>query len=66
MKFQVAFTPSAEIDLGYLKAYEQRGIVDAIRVHLLTDANVESQRRKRLNTNPLAPWELRIGKYRVF
>jgi mRNA-degrading endonuclease RelE of RelBE toxin-antitoxin system len=30
------------------------------------DADVESRKRKRLRPNPLAPWELRIGSYRVF
>lgn len=49
-----------------LRYSEQRVIVDAVKVHLLIDANVESKRRKCLNENPLAPWELRIGKYRVF
>lgn len=29
-------------------------------------ANVESNRRKRLRANDLAPWELRAGKFRVF
>jgi len=27
---------------------------------------VETKNRKSLRDNPIAPWELRIGKYRVF
>jgi mRNA-degrading endonuclease RelE of RelBE toxin-antitoxin system len=27
---------------------------------------IESQHRKKLRANPVAPWELRFGKYRVF
>ena len=40
--------------------------MDAIRVHLTTDSDSESRRRKRLAANPLAPWELRVGDHRVF
>jgi mRNA-degrading endonuclease RelE of RelBE toxin-antitoxin system len=64
--FQIAFTPSAEADLAHFRAVDQRVIVDAIRVHLTTDAATESRRRKRLAANPLAPWELRVGDQRVF
>jgi mRNA-degrading endonuclease RelE of RelBE toxin-antitoxin system len=64
--FQIAFTPSSEADLAHFRAVDQRMIVDAIRAHLTTDAGSESRRRKRLTTNPLAPWELRIGDHRVF
>jgi mRNA-degrading endonuclease RelE of RelBE toxin-antitoxin system len=64
--FQISFTPSAEADLAYFKAADQRIIVAAIRVHLATDANSESRRRKRLTANPVAPWELRVGDHRVF
>ena len=30
------------------------------------DPQVESPHRKKLRPNPLAPWELRIGQYRLF
>jgi mRNA-degrading endonuclease RelE of RelBE toxin-antitoxin system len=66
MKFLVTATPSADADLGYYKAFEQRVIVDAIKIHLAIDAHVETNRRKRLTQHPLASWELRVGKYRVF
>lgn len=66
MPFQVILTPSAEADLGYFKRFEQRLIADAFKRYLRDDADVESQHRKQLRDNPLAPWELRLGKYRVF
>jgi len=66
MPFQVALTPRAEADLGYFKRFEQRAIIDAVRRFLMNDADVESQHRKKLRPNLLSPWELRIGKYRVF
>jgi mRNA-degrading endonuclease RelE of RelBE toxin-antitoxin system len=66
MRYEVIFSPSAEVDLDYYEAFEQRGIVDGIKTFLVFDAHVESKRRKRLAENPLAPWELRIGDFRVF
>ena len=66
MPFQVILTPSAEADLDYFKRVEQQVIVDAARRYLRNDADVESQHRKKLRAYPLAPWELRFGKYRVF
>ena len=66
MRFQVTLTPSADEDLKHYRAFEQRAIIDAIRVHLRADASVETKRRKRLAEHPVAPWELRVGNYRVF
>jgi len=66
MRFEVEFVPSADQDLESYTVREQRIILDAIAEFLETDANVESKRRKQMRPNPLAPWELRIGGYRVF
>jgi len=66
MKSVLTATPSADGDLNYYRTFEQRVIVDAIRVHLATDADVETSRRKRLTQHPIASWELRVGKFRVF
>jgi mRNA-degrading endonuclease RelE of RelBE toxin-antitoxin system len=64
--FRIDFTPSAAADLAHFRAVDQRVIVEAIRVHLTIDADIESRRRKRLTANPVAPWELRVGDHRVF
>lgn len=66
MKFDVCFVPSADIDLDQYTAREQAIILDAVEECLEFDADIESKRRKRLRPNPLAPWELRIGDYRIF
>ena len=66
MKFEVKFVPSADGDLDYYEAREQKIILNAIFEFLGVDANVETKRRKQLRANPVAPWELRIGDYRVF
>ena len=66
MKSEVKFVPSADGDLDYYEAREQKIILNAIVEFLGVDANVETKRRKQLRPNPVAPWELRIGDYRVF
>ena len=66
MKFDIRFIPDADKDLDYYEVREQSIIIDAIGKYLENGADVESKRRKQLRPNPLAPWELRIGDYRVF
>jgi mRNA-degrading endonuclease RelE of RelBE toxin-antitoxin system len=66
MEFTVNITPSARADIRSFKVYEQRIIASGIRAYLTRDALVETDRRKLLEPNSLAPWELRIDNYRVF
>lgn|SRR5665811_2154399 len=66
MTFDVKLVPSADQDLNFYGARDQRVILDAIEEFLEVDADLESRRRRPLRPNPLAPWELRIGDYRVF
>jgi mRNA-degrading endonuclease RelE of RelBE toxin-antitoxin system len=66
MPFEVIFSPSAEIDLDYYRIFEQRIIVDGIKLHSVVDADKETKRRKRLDENRFAAWELRLGDHRVF
>ena len=66
MEFEIRFTESADGDLDEYRAHEQKLISDGIERFLGTDADVETRRRKQLRPNPLSPWELRLGKYRVF
>ncbi|MDI6794229.1 MAG: type II toxin-antitoxin system RelE/ParE family toxin [bacterium] len=66
MKFEINFTDSANEDLEYFKVYEQKAVIEGTKRYLREDANVKSKKRKQLKPNELAPWELRIGNYRVF
>ena len=66
MMFEVELVPSAEGDLDHYGKHEQRIILYALTTFLATGADVETRRRKRLRANPLAPWELRVGDFRVF
>lgn len=66
MAFRINLTPGAADDLDYFDAYAQRIIMSAIRTYLMHDANVPTKRRKQLESNPIAPWELKKDKYRIF
>ena len=66
MKYNIKFGRSANDDLNYYDTFDQRIIVKAILKYLQVDANIETRKRRRLRPNPIGPWELRIGKYRIF
>ena len=66
MRYVVEFTPTARGDYQYLRTYEQRIVLEGARRYLELDADVESKKRKRLGKNELAPWELKLGRLRVF
>ena len=64
--YKIAVTEEAQTDLGYYTAFERKIIVSQIRERLSDQPKVETKNRKQLRENPIASWELRIGKYRVF
>ncbi|MFN8566479.1 MAG: addiction module toxin RelE [Kouleothrix sp.] len=66
MQFTIIILPSADADLTYFRTHEQRIIVTGIATHLTYDATIETKRRKKLDPNSIAPWELRIDQYRIF
>jgi mRNA-degrading endonuclease RelE of RelBE toxin-antitoxin system len=66
MAFSVRLTRSADEDLLFYPVYDQRVIVDAVKLHLIHGADQETRRRKKLTDHPLASWELRVGDFRVF
>lgn len=66
MNYNVEVGQSANGDLNYYDKFDQKIIVKAILKHLQADANIETRKRKQLLPNPIAPWELRVGKYRIF
>lgn len=51
---------------GLLSARDRHAVLDAIKVQLTHQPTTETRNRKPMRSNPLAPWELRIGKLRVF
>ncbi len=66
MDYRVSLTESAKEDIAHFEASYQRIIVAGIMSHLRVDAEVSTRRRKQLRRNPVAPWELRIERFRIF
>jgi mRNA-degrading endonuclease RelE of RelBE toxin-antitoxin system len=64
--FQIELTDDAGEDLDFLPARDQKVILSRTREQLSDEPSVETRNRKRLRVNPIATWELRIGKFRVF
>jgi len=66
MKFSIEFSDRARDNLLDLRKQDQQVVVDAIEVQLTNEPDKPTRNRKRLEENPLAPWELRIGGFRAF
>ena len=66
MAYSIQFAAAAKRQLLGFPANEHSGILNAIEVQLSVEPTVETRNRKRLRHNPLAPWELRFNKVRVF
>ncbi len=66
MAFTIVFTPRAEENLSVLRKSDQQTIADAVAVQLTHQRGRPTKKRKRLEANPLAPWELRVREFRVF
>jgi mRNA-degrading endonuclease RelE of RelBE toxin-antitoxin system len=64
--YQVELAEEAKIDLSSYNAYERKTIVSAIRDQRTNQPTDVTRNRKRLRDNPIARWELRVDKYRVF
>jgi mRNA interferase RelE/StbE len=64
--YSLDITDDANKDLSHYRAFERKIIIDEIFVQLAAQPDVETNSRKILRDNPIARWELKIGKYRVF
>ena len=66
MAYEVRFAGDVKGHLNALTIPERSAALDAIERQLLYEPLVETRNRKPLRPNPIAPWELRVGKLRVF
>jgi mRNA-degrading endonuclease RelE of RelBE toxin-antitoxin system len=64
--YRIDVTEEAKIDFSHYTAFERKLVVSEVREQLTHEPLVETKNRKSLRDNPIASWELRIGKYRVF
>lgn len=63
--FTIDISSEAEEDLQYYRAYERKTILTTALASLRDTPAVETNERKRLRPNPIAPWEVKVGKYRI-
>jgi mRNA-degrading endonuclease RelE of RelBE toxin-antitoxin system len=66
VRFAVEFTETAAGHLLSYKKSESNPVLDAIKAQLPYQPTEEARNRRLLRDNPLADWELRVGKFRVF
>lgn len=66
MAYEIAFAATAKSHLRSLRGHDRALIVSAIETHLSNEPLVKTRNRKRLRPNPVAPWELRVGNFRIF
>jgi mRNA-degrading endonuclease RelE of RelBE toxin-antitoxin system len=64
--YRIEVTAEAQADLSYYTAFERKIITVGIRDQLTHQPLVETRSLKKLRDNPVASWEMRAGKYRVF
>lgn len=62
MTYHIEYSPEAEDHLCGLTARQQKMILDAVDEQLTHEPTVETRNRKPMRPNPIAPWELRVGK----
>lgn len=66
MAFHIQYSPEAEEHLSGLTARQRGTVFDTVDDQLGHQPTVETKNRKPMRPNPIAPWELRIGKLRVY
>jgi mRNA-degrading endonuclease RelE of RelBE toxin-antitoxin system len=64
--YRISVTEEAKLDLALYTVFERKLVVSQIREQLAHEPLIETKNRKPLRENPIASWELRIGKFRVF
>jgi mRNA-degrading endonuclease RelE of RelBE toxin-antitoxin system len=66
LPYRIEYSPEAEEHLRFLTTRQRVTVLDGVDEQLTYQPTVESRNRKPMRPNPLAPWELRIGKLRVY
>jgi mRNA-degrading endonuclease RelE of RelBE toxin-antitoxin system len=66
LPYKIVYAPIALEHLRGLDACQRALVVDTVDRQLHHQPEIPTRNRKLLRSNPLAPWELRIGELRVF
>jgi mRNA-degrading endonuclease RelE of RelBE toxin-antitoxin system len=66
LPYRIEISPEADAHLDDLTAREQSMVLDVVPRQLSHQPALATRNRKMMRANPLAEWELRIGKLRVY
>lgn len=66
MAYRIEYSPDAEDHLRVLTKREQVIILAAVERQLIQQPASPTRNRKPMRPNEVAPWELRIGDFRVY
>lgn len=66
LKFEIRLSDDADEHLNWFSKREKQLILGEVFRHLTNEPQVETKKRKKLESSKLATWELRIGDFRVF
>jgi len=63
MAYRILYARPTEQHFAHLSRLQQKALLDAIDLQLRHEPMVQTKNRKRMRPNPLATWELRIGRW---
>jgi mRNA-degrading endonuclease RelE of RelBE toxin-antitoxin system len=66
MAYRILYARPTEHHFRYLSLLQQKALLDAIDLQLAHQPMTQTKNRKRMRPNPLATWELRVGKLRAY
>jgi len=66
MAFRIEFSQRARDHLRWFPKRDQQIVLDAVVIKLSHRPDQPTRQKKKLEDNELAPWELRVGDFRVF
>ena len=66
MPYTIEYSPESEGHLRALTARQRALVQDSVERDLSYEPTKGTRNRKAMRSNPLAPWELRIGELRVY
>ncbi len=65
-RYRIEFSPDAEDHLRVFSAGQSAAVLNAIERRLRYQPLVETRNRRPMRPNPMAPWELRVERIRVY
>ncbi len=64
--YKIEYAPETASHFEWLTARDRATVLDTVPRQLSHEPKVRTRNRKPLEANPRAPWELRIGRLRVY